>query len=106
MDTLNRSDSNLHAFLLYINLFFFIFLQSTSRGVGNHKELNFVDAAILEITQESLLVDQTHPFNVFLLNIHRFKMRKRSKKLDNIVSEQAESLFKLYIEAISALQQI
>ncbi len=63
--------------MLYNQRNYFIFLQG--RGIGNHKKLNFVDAAILEITQDALCADQTHRFNVFLLNIHRFKLRKRSK---------------------------
>ncbi len=38
-----------------------------------------MDATILEITQDALRIDQTHHFNVFLLNIHKFKLPKRSK---------------------------
>ncbi len=65
---LNRNDSNLHVFSVVYQRNYFIFLQN--RGIGKHKELNFVDA-ILEITQDALRVDQTHHFNLFLLNIHR-----------------------------------
>ncbi len=44
-----------------------------------------VNAAILEITQDTLCVDQIYRFDMFLLNIHQFKLRKCSKKQDNIV---------------------
>ncbi len=39
------------------------------------KLLNFVDAAIFEISQDELHIDQIHRFNIFLLNIHRFKIQ-------------------------------
>ncbi len=50
-----------------------------SRGIGNHKKFNFVDATILEITQDALHIDQIHRLTVFLLNIYQFKLRKRLK---------------------------
>ncbi len=48
--------------------------------------------AIFEITQDISRVDQTHHFNMFLLDIHRFKFWKRSKKQDNIVFWWPKSL--------------
>ncbi len=76
---LNRNDSNLHVFLLYINVLinYFIFLHI--RGIGKFKELNFVDDSIMKITQDALRIDQTHHFNLFLLNIDQFKLHKLSK---------------------------
>ncbi len=39
----------------------------------------------MKITQDALRIDQTHHFNVFLLNIDRFKLPKTLKNQDNIV---------------------
>ncbi len=79
---LNPSDSNRHVFLLYINV---MISYSFKVKIGNHKELNFVHATILEISQDALHVHQTHRVNVFLLNIHPFKLQKLLKNQDNLV---------------------
>ncbi len=59
---LNHSDSNLYVFLLYIKVIIsHSFKVEALASIKN----NFVDTAILEITQDALRVDQTHHFNMF-----------------------------------------
>ncbi len=63
--------SNLHIFILCINV---IISYSLAK---NEMFYSCVVAAILEITQDALHVVQTLHFNMFLLNIQRFKLQKR-----------------------------
>ncbi len=78
-----NNKSYLHVFLLYINV---IISYSFKEKMWTFRP-HVVDATILEITQDALPIDQTHHFNMFLLNINQFKLRKKKKKKreDNIV---------------------
>ncbi len=63
----NHNKHNLHVCILYI-----LYIPSK-------KKINdlIVFAATFEITQDALCEYKTLHFDVFLLNIHRFKLRKR-----------------------------
>ncbi len=51
-----------------------------------------VFAAIFEITQDALREYKTLHFDVFLLNIHWFKLRKRSKTKITLFSSWRKTL--------------